>query len=227
MPHPAITHACEPGDREGGGKLLGLDPACPTLVVCGGSLAAKTINDAVVKLLADVQVRAALASKEQSSPASKPWQIIHLAGKEQAAAVKTAYEPIIDVAWRVMDYCDDMASVWAVADLAIARAGASTCAELTACGVPAILLPYPFHRDQHQRHNAQQLVDAGAALLLEDTKETGSNAQNMKEPLLALLRDSAIRAQMATQARQAGKPDAASAIAEELLALIRQKSHGL
>ena len=59
---------------------------------------------------------------------------------------------------KVIDYCDDMASVWALADLAIARAGASTCAELTACGVPSILLPYPFHKDMHQLANARELV---------------------------------------------------------------------
>lgn len=212
--------------REEGAARLGLDATRPVLVICGGSLAAKTINDAMVTLLGDPEARAALAGDVPAgmagaASAGTPWQIVHLAGTEQAAAVRAAYEPIKEVSWKVLDYCDDMASVWAVADLALARSGASTCAELTACGVPSILLPYPFHRDQHQKHNAQQLVDAGAALLVDDQKEAQANARGIKTPLLSLLYNRQNREQMAARARSAGKPYAARAIARELLALVR------
>jgi UDP-N-acetylglucosamine--N-acetylmuramyl-(pentapeptide) pyrophosphoryl-undecaprenol N-acetylglucosamine transferase len=117
-----------------------------------------------------------------------------------------------------------MASVWAVADLAIARAGASTCAELTACGVPSLLMPYPFHRDLHQKANAEELVKSGAAKLIEDEKDAAKNAASVKKSLETLLYDPEKRKEMATAARNAGKPGAARDIAREILMLISAQS---
>lgn len=197
--------------RAEGAQRLGLDAGKKTLVITGGSLAAKNINDALMELLKDEAFGAALLAGG--------WQVLHLTGTEQAGSVKAAYEPIKSVAHLVLDYCDDMASVYALADLVVARAGASTCAELTACGVPAVLVPYPYHRDLHQRANALKLVAAGAAVLVEDRKESGPNATAIKAPLLKLLCDDAAREHMAGRARRAGKPAAAKTIAEAMLAL--------
>ena len=138
---------------------------------------------------------------------------------EQAGAVRAAYAKWPEVAVTVIDYCDDMASVWAVADMAIARAGASTCAELTACGVPSILLPYPFHKDLHQKANAMELVRAGAALIVDDAKDAAANAAALKPALESLLYDDELRDRMSEAARVAGKPNAAVEIAKEILAL--------
>jgi len=77
------------------------------------------------------------------------WQILHLAGRDQADWVRAGYREL-GLAARVIDFTPAMADVWSVADLAISRSGASSCAELTACGVPSILMPYPFHKDMHQ-----------------------------------------------------------------------------
>ena len=210
--------------REEGARRLGLDPAKRTLVVMGGSLAAKTINDALMVLLGDQEVGSALVGSGgpgSSTPGGVAWQVIHLAGAEQSSDVRAVYEPIKAIVWQVLDYCDDMGSVWAVADLAIARAGASTCAELTACGVPSILLPYPYHRDLHQRHNAMKLVEAGAALLVDDKKDAQANAAGIKKALLTLMYDGKLRETMARQARACGKPHAARDIAAELISMIR------
>jgi len=177
-------------------------------------------------LLGDGEVRRAFEGPpEGGTPARTPartsaWQIMHLAGTEQAAEVRAAYEKYPAVRVKVFDYCDDMASVWAVADLAIARAGASTCSELTACGVPSILLPYPFHKDMHQRANAAELVKAGAAVMIDDAKDVQRNAAAVKTPLQMLLYDDVSRGKMADAARHAGKPAAADAIAGEIVALI-------
>ena len=199
--------------REEGVARLGIDGTKKTLVVTGASLGAKTINEAVLAYLGDAGHRRTLAARG--------WQIVHLAGIEQARVVRAAYAkwPPPGVSVKVIDYCDDMASVWAVADGAIGRAGASTCAELTACGVPSILMPYPFHKDLHQKANAMELVRAGAALIVEDAKDAAANAAGLKPALESLLYDDDLRNRMAEAARVAGKPNAAVEIAKEILAL--------
>lgn len=203
-------------DRAAAVESLKIDRSKKTLVVTGASLGAKTINDAVTALLGDRDFQQAFDRDTGT------WQIVHLTGLDQAAAVAAAYDKSPRIAVKVVDYCDDMGAVWAVADLAIARAGASTCAELLACHVPAILMPYPFHRDNHQKENALQLVRAGAAKIVDDAKEGTKNALAVKETLLALLYDQAAREQMVEAALVAAKPHASAAIARELLTLIRQ-----
>jgi len=201
--------------REDGAASLGVDATRKTLVITGASLGAKTINDAMLELLKDADLR------KQFEEAGGGWQIIHLTGLEQADAVRAAYAAFPAVRVKVIDYCDDMASVWAIADLAIARAGASTCAELTACGVPSILLPYPYHKDMHQRHNAAELVKAGAATIVDDRKDARLNASAIKTALQTLIYNNEARTQMAEAAAIAGKPHAATAIAQEIMNIMR------
>jgi len=114
-----------------------------------------------------------------------------------------------------------MADVWAVADLAISRSGASSCAELTAGGIPSILFPYPFHKDMHQRANAKVLANAEAAILLDDARDKKQNAEQLKPVLESLLYDAPKRQAMARHARNLGKPDAAVAVAKILLDMMR------
>lgn len=99
------------------------------------------------------------------------------------------------------------------------RVGASTCAELTACGVPSILMPYPFHKDMHQQANAMELVRAGAAIIVDDVKDAVRNAAAIKTVLGSLLYDDGLRDRMTDAARVAGKPSAADEIAKEILAV--------
>jgi len=205
--------------RPEGAKKLGIDATLKNLVITGASLGAKTINDAMLELLADPEMRAAF---ETGTP--NGWQIIHLTGMDQAAPVRDAYAKFPTLRVHVIDYCDDMASLWAITDLAIARAGASTCAELTACGIPSILLPYPYHKDMHQLANAQELHRAGGALVIDDTKDAKTNAVAIKKALQSLLYDDKKRDEMATRARAAGKPNATATIAAEILALMTASS---
>jgi len=113
-----------------------------------------------------------------------------------------------------------MADVWAIADLAVSRSGASSCAELTACGVPSILLPYPFHKDMHQRLNAQALQERGGAELIDDQRDAKANAQRLQPILQTLMTDDPQRQNMATAAKKMGRPGAADAVAGELVKLI-------
>jgi UDP-N-acetylglucosamine--N-acetylmuramyl-(pentapeptide) pyrophosphoryl-undecaprenol N-acetylglucosamine transferase len=216
-----IRHELVGRSRTDGAARLGIDAGRRTLIVTGASLGAKTINDAMLALLDDFNIREAF---ETGSHEKDGWQIIHLAGMDQAQSVRQAYAKFPKIRAKVLDYCDDMASLWAVADLAVARAGASTCAELTACGVPSLLLPYPFHKDMHQRANALELERAGAALIIDDAKDARRNALAIKTVLHSLLYDDARRGLMAEAARLAGKPQAADAIAAEIVALIAESS---
>lgn len=193
-------------------KRLGLDPMLQTLVVTGASQGAVTVNEAILESL-----RQLLGGS--SSGSFQGWQILHLAGKDNASAVRTEYREL-EVPATVVDFTPGMAEVWASADLAVSRSGASSCAELLTCGVPSILMPYPFHKDQHQLANAQALADGGAALVIKDEKDRQKNAAALRPPLESLLYDVPRRISMAKAARAMSQPDAADRVAQGLLAMI-------
>jgi UDP-N-acetylglucosamine--N-acetylmuramyl-(pentapeptide) pyrophosphoryl-undecaprenol N-acetylglucosamine transferase len=198
--HPADRAA----DRSAAASRLGLDPTTPVLVVTGASLGATTVNDAILETLATLPIPG--------------WQILHLAGKEHAPAVRTRYQQL-GIGAKVVDFTPGMADVWSVADLAVSRAGASSVAELTAFGVPSVLMPYPYHRDMHQRENARVLEEARAAVLLDDAKDSRLNAQRLRGILEPLLTDAKRREAMSQAATHLGKPRAAESVAQLLIEL--------
>jgi UDP-N-acetylglucosamine--N-acetylmuramyl-(pentapeptide) pyrophosphoryl-undecaprenol N-acetylglucosamine transferase len=183
---------------------LGLDPRMNTLVITGASLGAKTINEAVLEMLKGVTLRG--------------WQILHLSGRDHADSVRAGYREL-SLQARVIDFTPDMADIWSVANLALSRSGASSCAELTACGVPSILMPYPFHKDMNQRANAKALADAGAAILVDDEKDRRKNADKLRPALESVLYDAPKRQAMAAAARKIGHPDASSLVAQVVAGL--------
>jgi UDP-N-acetylglucosamine--N-acetylmuramyl-(pentapeptide) pyrophosphoryl-undecaprenol N-acetylglucosamine transferase len=191
-------------DKESAAKRLGIEANLQTLVITGASQGARTVNEAVIDAINSMDISG--------------WQILHLSGAEHAEAVRAGYREI-KIGATVIDFTPAMADVWAVADLTVCRAGASTCAELTACGVPAILMPYPYHKDMHQRANAKVLTDAGAAILLDDLKERKQNAQNLRPILESLMRDATRRQSMSEKAKSLAHPDAADVIAKEILTM--------
>jgi UDP-N-acetylglucosamine--N-acetylmuramyl-(pentapeptide) pyrophosphoryl-undecaprenol N-acetylglucosamine transferase len=186
-------------------KRLGLDGQFMTLVITGASQGAKTVNEAVLGAVGSLKLQG--------------WQILHLSGKEHADAVRTGYREL-GVEAAVIDFTPDMADVWAAADLTVCRSGASTCAELTACGIPSILMPYPYHKDQQQKLNGKVLADAGAAVLMEDLKDKKKNADRLTPILQSLLYDAPKRTAMAQAAKTLGRPDAAKAVAEVIMEMI-------
>ena len=196
--------------REKSIAALGLVSDRQTLVITGASLGAGTINAAWCELMRDEEVLSELNHPQ------RPWQILHLTGTAEFAKVQQVASASGVAHWKVMDYCDDMGGVWAAADLAITRAGAGLCAELEACGVPAILMPYPFHRDRHQHANAEKLVLHGAAVMLEDRLEAAANGPPLKKLLLEMLRGDHRRQSMRAAALANGKPTAAVQIAKWL-----------
>jgi UDP-N-acetylglucosamine--N-acetylmuramyl-(pentapeptide) pyrophosphoryl-undecaprenol N-acetylglucosamine transferase len=112
---------------------------------------------------------------------------------------------------RVLPFIQDMASAYAAADLVVSRAGATTIAELTALGKPAILIPYPFATNDHQRGNAEELVRVGGARLILNRDLTGHRfACELQE----LLDDPSALAEMGRAAQGLGRPQATSHLAD-------------
>jgi len=201
---PDFEHAT----REEGVRTFGLDPSRKTLLITGASLGARTVNSAVV---ANAEY---LISKAD-------WNILHLTGQSDHEMVVSAYrEQKVDNV-QVVAYTEDMAKAMAAADLIVSRAGGSTLAEIMAMGRPSILIPYPFHRDQHQVANARCLSDCGAAHLMVDAVDTETNAPVLRAALHELMTDDTRRTRMAGRAQQLGvhRRDAATRIADRLLAM--------
>ncbi len=185
--------------KQMGRERFRLDPTRPLLVVTGASQGARTVNRTMHHVWPEFAVR------------YPRWQLLHLTGPADEDETRRVYEAV-GVEATVLAFTHQMWDALAAADLVVARAGASTLAELTALGLPAILLPYPYHRDRHQHANAALLVEAGAALLVEDQRDPAANCR----PLLDALEqaaDDATRADMAAAARSLAKPDAASRVA--------------
>ena len=182
---------------------LGLDAGRRTLLVMAGSLGAANINQAMLGVLPDL---AALPD----------WQVLHVAGPGKLEQIGDAYRQA-GVPAVVMEFCQRMDLAYAAADLALCRAGASTIAELAATLTPAVLMPYPYHRDQHQRHNAAALVQAGSAIEAVDVKDHAANAQALRQRMLPVMRDAGVLAAMRDSAGRTARPDAAAAIARWML----------
>ncbi|HEV7817376.1 MAG TPA: undecaprenyldiphospho-muramoylpentapeptide beta-N-acetylglucosaminyltransferase [Janthinobacterium sp.] len=170
------------------------------ILVVGGSLGAKALNDSLPPALALIG-------------AEKRPLVTHQSGKKNIDALRSAYAQA-GVEAKVVDFIDDMAQAYAAADLVICRAGAITVSELTAAGVASVLVPLVASTTSHQRNNAQWMAKQHAAIHMPQTE---MNAQSLAALLETLTR--AACQTMAAAARGAGKRDANDAIANVLEAL--------
>ncbi|MEO7244201.1 MAG: undecaprenyldiphospho-muramoylpentapeptide beta-N-acetylglucosaminyltransferase [Rubrivivax sp.] len=175
------------------------------LLVVGGSLGARVLNDTVPQALA------------QLDPAQRP-RVTHQTGQAQHAAVTAAYARAGVVA-EVLPFIDDMAPRLARCDLLLCRAGAGTVSEICAAGVAALLVPLVVRTTAHQRDNALYMAAEGAALHLPQTELT---PDALAERLRTLDRD-ALRA-LAERARALARPQAAARVADEIETLVRPNS---
>lgn len=182
-------------------RLAGRDGPLRLLVI-GGSQGAQALNQVVPRALARL------------SPVEQP-RVLHQCGAAQVAATQAAYHEA-GLQAEVSAFIDDMATAYAWADLVVARAGALTLAELTAAGIGALLVPYPHAVDDHQTHNAQPLVAAGAAHVIPQHALTPECLAAKLQRLFAE-RDSLLT--MAIAARGLARIDAAEQVANACLQL--------
>ena len=155
----AVTGFPLRGELSGAAPLPGLDSAVFTLLVMGGSQGAHAINMTASEALCEA-ARGGVA-----------LQVIHLSGVADEADVRSRYEAA-GVKAQVYGFLADMGAAYAAADLAICRAGAASCAELTLCRLPAVLIPLPTAAHDHQRANAVGMLMAGGADMMEQADLT-------------------------------------------------------
>ncbi len=189
--------------RRKGLEAFHLEPGRVTALIFGGSQGAHRINQAVAEALPHL-----MRPRDH-------LQFIHATGSRDHSAMEAGYRGWNGEA-RVLPFIEDMALAYAAADLVVCRAGATTIAELTALGKPALLVPYPFATDDHQRGNAEGLVRAGGARLILDRDLTGAR---LAIELQELLNDPEALAEMGRGARSLGRPQAASHLADVICQL--------
>ena len=155
---------------------LGLDQKRLTLLVTGASQGATTINHLIPALA------------KNNPTLFHGWDILHIAGAANTVEVKQLWADCC-VPNKVLGFTHLMADAWGAADLAITRGGANTVAEIAINSVPSIVLPYPYHKDDHQRTNAEPLEQLGGIVIVEDHKELTLNIQDIGPQIVELMAD--------------------------------------
>jgi UDP-N-acetylglucosamine--N-acetylmuramyl-(pentapeptide) pyrophosphoryl-undecaprenol N-acetylglucosamine transferase len=173
------------------------------LLVAGGSQGARRLNQIFLEAareLADLRGR---------------LRVTHLTGTAHHAEAAEAARGL-ELPVELVPFQKDMASLYAGADLVLSRAGATGLAEISVCGLPVVLVPYPYAKDNHQEANARSFLECGAALLLAEKELTGPR---LAAVLRELLEDGGRREAMAARMKERGRPEAGARIAARLLEL--------
>jgi len=201
-----VRHRIIEGSREKGYELFGLDRDRFTIFVFGGSSGATKINRAVCDAF------------NYLTEIRDQIQFLHQTGRSDIEWVKDSYRK-----WgfkgTVAPFIYEMAEAYAVSDIVISRAGATTLSELTAVGRPSILIPYPYAAGGHQEENARKLSEMGAArmILNEDL-----NGEILSKEIKRLVEDDELRKEMQMAAKSLGRPEASGQIVDILVSLLRK-----
>lgn len=197
--NPVRAHILS-GDRESAVREFRLQPGRPTVFVFGGSLGAKRINEAAIEALRRLNGRVDV-------------QFILQTGRPDHERVRAAVQAE-NLPATVLPFVKNIHMAYAVADLVVCRSGAMTLSEIAVCGLPSVLVPYPFAAHNHQEVNAANLVDRGAAVCIVDGELTG---ERLAKEIAHLLADRQALSRMSANARLFARPDAAARLARTLL----------
>jgi UDP-N-acetylglucosamine--N-acetylmuramyl-(pentapeptide) pyrophosphoryl-undecaprenol N-acetylglucosamine transferase len=192
------------GDRQRGYRVFNLDSRYFTIFVFGGSRGASQINTAVVESLTYLR------------DYKDKIQFLHQTGERDLEAVRQMYHRY-GFKGTIIPFIHEMADAYAVADLVVSRAGATTLAELTACGKPAILIPYPFAASDHQVSNAKKLCEMGAAQMILDDE---LNGKTLSEHIRYILEDPDVLEEMERVSRSLGGHDATKKVIDVMMGII-------
>jgi len=194
--------------REEAARFFGLDASRPVVLVIGGSRGAHSLN------LAGADAAARLER-------SRDVQFVLLTGRADRMQAEQRVGDSARV--RILEYLDEVHYAYSLADVAVARSGASSCFELALFGVPTIFVPYPFAADAHQEKNAAPLVAAGGAMIIGDAELTG---ELLAGTLATLLDDAGRRDAMSKAMQGWSKPNAAADAAGFILEIAKKKETG-
>lgn len=193
------------------------------LLVMGGSQGSKFINEIMLEIYPGLLEKnnEKPGEKIERDPGELELKVLHLAGKANYQRFKALLEEKLSAAARrkivVLDYLNEIEKPLARADLLIGRAGASTIAEITAVGLPSILLPYPYAAGDHQLRNARYLSREGAAVLLQ---EDSLEPEDLLAEIITLFSQEEKLSSMSRAASELGRPEAIQEIMEEILTLV-------
>jgi len=181
--------------KEESKKSFGLDENKFTILVLGGSLGAASINNSVSECVEELE--------------NKSLQIIWQTGKNYYHSYKNINLDSV----KILDFIEDMNKAYSACDLLVARAGATTIAELTVLGIPSILIPSPHVAENHQYYNAKSLADNNAAVLIKDSDVKSL----LKDKILEVVVDKNLLCSLSENAKRISKPDAANVIAKSAI----------
>jgi UDP-N-acetylglucosamine--N-acetylmuramyl-(pentapeptide) pyrophosphoryl-undecaprenol N-acetylglucosamine transferase len=207
VPPPLRACSISNRDQRTNSLELGLDSKKMTLLVTGASQGAGTINELIPAL---AKVAPILFMN---------WQILHLTGEGKTQTVKEAYQDT-SVAHLVLPFTSEIGTFWGAADLAVTRGGANTIAEIAFNAVPTVVLPYPYHDDDHQRTNAEPLEAVGGIVIETDYKALDANMRDAGQTILSLLSNHQKRFKMQQALTLEAPINGASLIADTVLAAI-------
>jgi UDP-N-acetylglucosamine--N-acetylmuramyl-(pentapeptide) pyrophosphoryl-undecaprenol N-acetylglucosamine transferase len=196
------------GSVESAYKLFSLEKGLFTVFAFGGSSGARSINRTMVDAL------------NYMPDLRDKIQFLHQTGLNDYETTRDAYRKA-GFKGTITPFIYQMGEAYAVADIVISRAGATTLAELTALGKPAILIPYPYAAGNHQELNARKLLEMGAAKMMLDRELKGEAlAENIRE----LYMNETMRADMQKNSRAVGRPEACAKVVDIAMSLMKQSA---
>jgi UDP-N-acetylglucosamine--N-acetylmuramyl-(pentapeptide) pyrophosphoryl-undecaprenol N-acetylglucosamine transferase len=205
--NPVRMHILK-GSRESGYRFFSLEENLFTVFVFGGSAGARSMNTAVIDSL------------RYLNDLKGNIQFLHQTGSEDYEHVRNAYREL-GFRGMVTPFIYQMGEAYAVSDIVISRAGATTLAELTALGKPAILIPFPYATGHHQELNARKLLDMGAAMMIHDSELSG---ESLSHAIRELYENGTIRTEMQKHSRVLGRPEASEKVVDIAMSLVKDKS---
>ena len=198
-----------PTDKSSCYQAFNLNPHLMTLLVTGASQGASSINKFIPALA------------KQHPEFFRGWQVLHIAGANHESEIQKVWKKL-SVPSTVVGFVEEMGLAWGVADFAVTRGGANTIAELAINAVPAIVLPYPYHKDNHQSTNAIPLAKLGGVLIEKDYVKVDVNIAHAGSTLCTLLKNHQQRFAMQQALATALPENGAMRIANACIATVGQ-----